>query len=105
MAIRAARSSAFAALLVLIGFRTLPAAENALTVVGKIVDETGAPVPEARVTASLANARAATTSDPAGAFRLELPAPGGYRVQAEREGFFLFTNANVTLDEGVPLEI
>ncbi len=30
---------------------------------------------------------------------------GSYAVEAKREGFFLFTNQNVTLDEGVPLEI
>src|SRR5207248_44223 len=50
-------------------------------------------------------AKAGTTSDPAGAFRLDVPTRGIYQLQAEREGFFLFTNANVTLDDGVALEI
>ena len=45
------------------------------------------------------------TSDAAGTFRLEIPAPGDYQIQAQREGFFLFTNQSASLDEGVPLEI
>jgi len=78
-------------------------------VTGKVVDENGAPVKEARITAIAAgdpaNPVTAATSDLAGTFHLELAAAGSYRIQAEREGFFLFTQQDVALDEETPLEI
>ena len=84
---------------------------GAVIVTGKVVDETGAPVRDVRITVSPANASQtapgapAATSDPSGAFQLTIPAPGVYRVRAEREGFFLFTNDRLALEEGVPLEV
>jgi hypothetical protein len=83
----------------------LPAAGTPFIITGKVLDETGAPVREARVTATAAGVTAGATSDPAGIFRLELPSPGNYRVEVEREGFFLFTNVGIALDEGTPLEV
>ena len=86
-------------------------ADGAITLAGKVVDENGAPVREAVVSVTQASvtqtglAPVTATSDAAGLFRLEIPAPGVWQIQAQREGFFLFTNKNVTLDEGVPLEI
>jgi hypothetical protein len=92
----------------------IPAAwcAEGIAVSGKVVDENGAPVRDAviSVTGSAASTPTRetplrTTSDPAGVFRLELPSAGDYQIQAEREGFFVFTNAKTALDEGTPLEI
>jgi hypothetical protein len=109
---------------------TIPLVWGAPPVIsGKVVDENGAPVREARITAipvtttavsssgvsspgissatnpPTPNPVSAASSDPAGMFRLELPAPGNYKVQAEREGYFVFTEQTVALDEETPLEI
>src|SRR5579863_6430476 len=77
------------------------AAAAAITITGKVVDETGEPVREVRV----AVADGAATSDAAGVFRLEVATPGHFQVRAEHEGFFLFTEQNVAVDEGASLEI
>ena len=89
-----------------------PALGASTVVTGKVLDENGAPVNEARViafptdsTATPPNPQLAATSDPAGVFHLELPAPGNYRVDAEKEGFFVFTNPGIALDEEAALEI
>ncbi|HWE50801.1 MAG TPA: carboxypeptidase regulatory-like domain-containing protein [Bryobacteraceae bacterium] len=83
-----------------------------VVVTGKVLDENGAPVNQARVivlpegAASVpANPQNAATSDPAGVFHLEIPANGSYRIEAERDGYFVFTNPRVALDEETPLEI
>ena len=78
-----------------------------LPVIGKVVDENDAPVRDAviSVTRDASSTPIRATSDPAGIFRLEIPSPGDYHLQAEREGFFLFTNAKTSLDEDTPLEI
>jgi len=81
-------------------------ADASVTVAGRVLDENGAPVREARISASLPDAPAVeATSDVAGNFHLEIPAAGNYRLQAEREGFFVFTNTSVALEDGTPLEI
>ena len=105
----ALKSAAFAHLVVLL-VAALVAAQGAgaaITVAGKVVDENGAPVRDALVTAMQPgiNAPEGASSDAAGLFTLEIPAAGIYTIEAKREGFFLFTNQNITLDEGVPLEI
>src|SRR4051812_41089408 len=79
----------------------LPLMAAPIVINGKVVDENGAPVREARISVGAVIA----SSDPAGMFRLELPAAGTYAVSAEREGFFLFTNQNVAITEEAPLEI
>jgi hypothetical protein len=87
------------------------AAQEKLAIAGSVVDENGAPVRNARITAASAGspenqpAGRAAISDPAGVFVLEVPAQGNYRIQAEREGFFVFTNPSLTLDENMRLEI
>jgi hypothetical protein len=93
---------------------TILSAQEKFTIAGSVVDENGAPVREARITALPASAppgaaagtaQPSATSDPAGVFALEVATPGDYRIQAEREGYFVFTNPSVTLDEGMRLEI
>jgi hypothetical protein len=88
----------------------LPAQEK-LAIMGTVVDENGALVRDARIAALPAGspdnqtAGPAATSDPTGLFVIQVPAPGDYRIQAEREGFFVFTIASVSLDENMRLEI
>ena len=81
----------------------------AVTVSGSVVDETGNPIAGARVIAdtpvSEGAVHAATTSDAAGIFRLDLPAAGDYQLRVEREGFFLLTNRNTHLDPSTPVDI
>ncbi len=85
----------------------MAAPDSALRITGKVLDENGAPVRDVRVTALETGAVAPFTAgtDAAGEFSMEVPAAGTYRIQAEREGYFLFTQQNVTLDESTRLEI
>jgi len=72
-----------------------------VSVSGRVVDETGAPVPGARVELSLAGAPAtATSSDEAGNFTLSLAAAGDYDIRVERLGFFLYQGKGQHLEEG-----
>jgi hypothetical protein len=98
-------------LLALIAF---PVAAFPISINGKVVDETGAPVQGARVSASPAAATAqpgaknsteSATSDAAGLFRLDIPAAGAWQVHAEHEGFFVFNNVAADLDSDSTLEI
>jgi hypothetical protein len=92
---------------------TLSAAPVAVT--GRVLDENGAPVRDARVTvfsdatstgaSSTGAASTGATSDAAGVFRLEIPDSGNYRIEAECDGYFLFVQAAVALNESAPLEI
>ncbi len=65
-------------------------AQSTGSVSGRVVDETGAVLPYARVTVRLAalGFEKSATTDEAGQFRLELPA-GAYEVTAEIDGFSL----------------
>ncbi|HVW85175.1 MAG TPA: carboxypeptidase-like regulatory domain-containing protein, partial [Bryobacteraceae bacterium] len=85
-------------------------AQAAVTISGKVVDENGAPVQGARVVVlpqgtDKPPATAGVTSDAAGLFRVDVAAPGVYQVQAEHDGFFLFSNPGLNLDPDSPLEI
>jgi hypothetical protein len=99
-----------AAKLALIAMATAYTALAAITITGSVVDETGNPVAGARVFAEIADspetpgaALAAGTSDVAGIYRFEIPAPGYYQLRVQREGFFLLTNKNTLLDS-TPIE-
>ena len=81
------------------------AAYGAVTVAGKVLDENGAPLRDVRVTVSSGGTSAGATSDAAGIFRLEIPESGNYRVEAQNDGYFLFTEPSVELSESAPLEI
>lgn len=82
-------------------------ARPAIQVTGKVLDENGAPIRDVRITAAQSDAASpiAAGSDAAGIFTLELPAAGTYRIQAEHEGYFLFTQPAISLDETTRLEI
>jgi hypothetical protein len=70
---------------------------------GRVVDETGAGVAGARIELGQAESpgRAVASSDLAGNFKLILPAPGVYRVIAERQGFYVFRANEQRLEAGV----
>src|SRR5581483_7903097 len=110
MAFRSSRISGIFLILTVVA--AIPALAAATSINGKVVDENGAPIPGVRVSAfdpspikTPSTPRAATTSDAAGIFRLDIPAAGLFDVRAEHDGFFLFQNRNVNLDPDSPLEI
>jgi hypothetical protein len=68
---------------------------------GRVVDETGAPVAGARIELSLPPEPAlVTSSDEAGSFSLTLPAAGDYSLRVERQGFFLYQESARRFEEG-----
>jgi hypothetical protein len=65
----------------------------------RVVDEDGAPIPRARVSAHLVGQAPLTAeSGPTGAFTLNLPQPGTYLVTVQRTGFFQLTDRPVEVD-------
>ena len=84
----------------------LPVAGSS-AVSGRIVDENGAPVQNARIAIAAPGGAGAiqTDSDAAGAFRVEIPATGAYRVTVDHEGFFQFVQQQMNLAADSPLEI
>ncbi len=91
--------------LALIVLATAYAAIAAVTITGSVVDETGNPVVGARVIVEAGGATVAGTSNAAGIYRLEIPAPGNYQLRVQREGFFLLTNRDTHFDPAVPTDI
>src|SRR5579871_4440050 len=87
----------------------LPAfsADTEITVAGKVVDENGAPIRDVRVSAFDASGSTPTTagSDAAGAFSLQVTTTGTYRILAEHEGYFVFTESGVDIEPETSLEI
>jgi hypothetical protein len=81
------------------------AAAYAVTVTGSIVDETGNPVPGARISAESGGVTATASSDASGVYRMEVSAAGDYGLRVEREGFFLLTKPGTHLDPAAPLDI
>lgn len=91
---------------ILLFLLTAHIAVAAVTITGSVVDETGNPVAGARVTAEPSDTTpAAATSDAAGIFRFNVPAPGDYQLRVAREGFFLLTNKVTHLDPSTPVEV
>ncbi|HTA45586.1 MAG TPA: carboxypeptidase regulatory-like domain-containing protein [Bryobacteraceae bacterium] len=82
-------------------------AETGIAVSGKVVDENGAPVRDVRITAfgSTGQAPISAGSDAAGGFSLQIPKTGIYRIQAECDGYFVFTRPEVDLEDTSSLEI
>ncbi len=68
----------------------------AIAVNGRVVDETGAAIDQARVTlrpaGAAASERYSAVSDPTGAFSLSLPGPGRYLATVECDGYFPLTD-------------
>ena len=64
-----------------------------VTVSGRVVDETEESVSGARIevrTTAGSDPVVTVSSDPAGNFRFNLPAPGSYDIRAQRLGFYVF---------------
>jgi hypothetical protein len=82
------------------------AAQAQVRVAGRTVTDTAAPIAGVEVVLREAAADvivARASSDPAGAFTLEIPRPGTYRVSAERSGYFAIDNLAVELASTQPL--
>jgi hypothetical protein len=71
---------------------------------GRVVDENGAAVEGAQVflrpEAGAEAQRLQAIADPTGKFTLDLPAPGAYRISAQREGYFRIDSRPVSLADG-----
>ncbi len=76
-------------------------------IAGTVTDSTGAVVPNAQITVHnvATNAETATTSDPAGYFRVERLVPGSYTVKVAAAGFATYTAQNVTVEVGKLFEV
>lgn len=81
-------------------FFTVPA-QAQLAISGRVVDETGAGIAGARLTAQAAEggASVAASSDLAGSFTLAVPAAGEYDIRVEREGYYVFSGSHQRFDE------
>ncbi len=91
-----------AAKLAVVAITAAPLVLAAVTITGSVVDETGNPVPGARV---MVDTIAAATSDAAGVYRVDIPAAGTYQLRVVREGFFLLINKDTRLDASAPIDI
>ncbi|MBV9745509.1 MAG: carboxypeptidase regulatory-like domain-containing protein, partial [Acidobacteriia bacterium] len=74
-----------------------------VTLPGRIVDETGAGVPGARVEflSTESASPVVTSSDPAGNFTVALPQAGPYKIRAERQGFYVYQGQEQTFNEAL----
>jgi hypothetical protein len=100
-------SSALAPLLVVSALVSAPLFAGEVALRGRVVDETGTPVPGARV---VLRPGAASTiappggfwearTDPDGALSLTLPGPGDFLVSADREGYYALKDRTVHVAE------
>jgi hypothetical protein len=70
-----------------------------VTLKARVVDEDGAPLANARISAQLAPMMPFTVeTGPTGTFTLDLPVPGTYLVTVQRTGFFQLTDRPVEVD-------
>ena len=71
------------------------------TLNGKVVDQTGAVIPQATVTVTASGGKQSTaTTDQAGGFEIPALAPGTYSVAAAAEGFAPLSKPGVELVAG-----
>ena len=87
---------------------TLPGFGQASTasVSGKVVDATGAVIPNATVVVTGADGNhTSATSDQVGTFHVQSLAPGSYSVSADAAGFAHYNQAGVTLAPGSNLKL
>ena len=77
---------------VVLGLLIVGSCAAQVKVAGKVTDDNGRAVAAVRVEFRSAGSAVpiVVVTDVAGSFALDLPAPGGYRVHAERTGFFVF---------------
>lgn len=89
-------------LLICLLVAVLPAVAQApATLSGKVVDQTGAVIPQATVTVTAAGGQQSTaTTDQGGGFEIPALAPGTYRVSAAAKGFATFSKPGVELVAG-----
>jgi hypothetical protein len=90
-------------LICLVGLLIAAARSQAdISITGKVVDETGSAVAGARLELQPVDTGAAVVafSDRAGSFSLTLPAAGGYRIHAVRQGFFVLNEGPQTFSSG-----
>ena len=95
-------------LLFILVFLSLVASAQAPTasVSGKVVDPTGAVIPNATVTVTGSDGRqTSATSDQVGSFQVQSLTPGAYRVSADAAGFAHYTQPAVTLAPGSNLKL
>ncbi len=68
---------------------------------GRVIDETGAGIPSARVELrSGSGVSAVSSSDRAGNFKIALPEAGQYSIHAERLGFYVYQGAPRSFEAG-----
>jgi hypothetical protein len=79
---------------------SIPVVCAQVAVRGRVVDENGTAVPGARVELRGNGFAAVTVSEGGGGFRLEVPRPGEYVVQAGARGFFALEGTAVQLAAG-----
>ncbi len=83
----------------------LLAQEFRSTLSGRVVDPTGAAVPNAKVIATEANtgAKAEATTNTEGAYTLPFLAPGPYQLTVEANGFKKYSQSGITIGTNVRL--
>src|SRR5258708_32191965 len=84
---------AFAALIAI----SISAADAEVLLNGRVTDENYGAVGGAKIVVTSVDLSAEATSDGTGAFRVRLPSPGDYRLNAQREGFFQVKDRPVTI--------
>jgi Carboxypeptidase regulatory-like domain len=65
--------------------------EAQVHIVGRVMNETNAPIPGAKVVLSRAAKSFEGISDPTGAFAMQVPEPGDYSLKVDRQGFYLYS--------------
>ncbi len=93
----------FVGFLVFCAWMILPLRATEIDLRGRVLDENGAPVRAARVTARSASSSGPSNpmeaqTDPTGAFTLAFPAPGDYLVTVEREGYYALKDRPVHVE-------
>ena len=85
----------------------LQAQVNTATLLGRVLDASGAAVPKARVTAKNTSTglERSTSSDDAGAFEIALLSIGGYQVTVDMKGFSPEVREGITLAAGDRLRL
>ena len=95
----------FAILILILGVLYLSGSSSAQTptasLTGRVVDQTGAVIPQAAVVVTAADGKQTNaTADAAGGFTIHGLAPGTYSVSASAQGFALFKKDGVILTAG-----
>ena len=86
--------------LLVISALAFPVAYAEVRLTGRVTDANSAPVSGARIALQSPAASLQTVSDPTGAFRFDLTAPGDYSLSAEHEGYFQVKDRAIQLSDG-----